>query len=231
MFDHIAPVYDLLNHILSFNIDRRWRRKLVRLAFHDFLRSGKQASEASILDIATGTGDLAIQFSRKFNCPLTGIDISSGMLYYAKEKTARQKGCFTFIEADSENLPFTDQSFSLAAISFGVRNFSDIEKGLSEICRVLVPEGKLWILEFSNPQGTVFSKVYWFYSLRILPKLANLFTKDKRAYNYLPESIREFPSPHEFELLALNAGFRRFTTIGLSGGIASIFILEKKIDA
>ena len=196
MFDNIAGNYDFLNHFLSMGIDIYWRKRLVK-------RLTKQAPKY-ILDVATGTGDLAIAMLKANPDKIIGIDISNGMLEVGRKKM-KEKGLedrITLQQADSENLPFEDNSFDAVSVSFGARNFENLEKGLTEMCRVLRPGGKLYILEFSQPTVFPFKQLYRFYFKYILPLVGKIVSKDKAAYT--------------------NA-----TSHPLTMGIASIYIAEK----
>ncbi|MFN8241056.1 MAG: bifunctional demethylmenaquinone methyltransferase/2-methoxy-6-polyprenyl-1,4-benzoquinol methylase UbiE [Bacteroidales bacterium] len=218
MFDSIAWRYDFLNHFLSFGVDKLWRRRAIRTI-------ASTHSPEMILDVATGTGDLAMAALRLKPKKIYGIDISSGMLGIGREKISSRKldDMIELIQADSENIPFSDNTFDVAMAAFGVRNFSDPVKGLTEICRVLRPGGLIMVLEFSKPTSFPFRQLYNFYFLNILPFFGRLFSKDKGAYSYLPESVMKFPDNEKFiELLSLS-GFTEGKQKRLSGGIASIY--------
>jgi demethylmenaquinone methyltransferase/2-methoxy-6-polyprenyl-1,4-benzoquinol methylase len=218
MFDSIAWRYDFLNHFLSFSIDRLWRRRAIRII-------SKTHKRAEILDVATGTGDLAIAAMRLDPIKIIGIDISRNMLEIGRIKIAK-KGLADKIEllqADSENIPFGDSLFDVAMVAFGVRNFSDPLKGLSEMKRVLRNNGMILVLEFSKPSGFLFRTVYNFYFRHILPFFGKLFSKDKSAYNYLPDSVMKFPDNEKFIKLLSEAGFSGIRQVKLTGGVASIY--------
>jgi demethylmenaquinone methyltransferase/2-methoxy-6-polyprenyl-1,4-benzoquinol methylase len=218
MFDSIAWRYDFLNHFLSFGIDRLWRRKAVRIISRNY-----QSPE--ILDVATGTGDLAITAMKINPSKITGIDISQNMLVIGKEKI-RKKGYSDKIElisGDSENIPFGDDLFDVAMVAFGVRNFADPLKGLKEMRRVLHDNGMILVLEFSKPSGFLFRTIYHFYFRNILPFVGKLFSKDKAAYTYLPDSVYKFPDNEAFLQLLKNAGFSDTCQVKLTGGVASIY--------
>jgi demethylmenaquinone methyltransferase / 2-methoxy-6-polyprenyl-1,4-benzoquinol methylase len=218
MFDSIAWRYDFLNHFLSFGIDYLWRRRAIRIISRSYKSS-------EILDVATGTGDLAIAAMKLNPTKVTGIDISKNMLESGKLKIKR-KGLserIELIQGDSENIPFTDNCFDVVMVAFGVRNFSDPLKGLSEMKRVVRNNGMIMVLEFSKPSGFLFRKVYNFYFMNILPFFGKLFSKDKSAYKYLPDSVMKFPDNEEFLLLLLKAGFSQTRQIKLTGGVASIY--------
>jgi demethylmenaquinone methyltransferase/2-methoxy-6-polyprenyl-1,4-benzoquinol methylase len=218
MFDSIAWRYDFLNHFLSFGIDRLWRKRAVRIISESF-------KNPHILDVATGTGDLAIAAMKLNPSGISGIDISDKMLEIAKKKVERNgfSGKIELISGDSENIPYGDSVFDVAMVAFGVRNFSNPLKGLSEMKRVIRERGMIMVLEFSKPSGFPFSQVYNFYFRSILPFFGKLFSKDKTAYRYLPDSVMKFPDNKEFLKLLVMAGFSNTNQIKLTGGVASIY--------
>jgi demethylmenaquinone methyltransferase/2-methoxy-6-polyprenyl-1,4-benzoquinol methylase len=218
MFDSIAWRYDFLNHFLSFGIDRLWRKRAIRII-------SRHSKNPEILDVATGTGDLAIAAMRINPLKITGIDISKNMLEIGKEKIIKKNmsGKIELLQGDSENIPFTDNSFDVAMVAFGVRNFSDPLRGLTEMNRVLRNEGMILVLEFSKPSGLLFRSVYDFYFRHILPFVGRFFSKDKSAYSYLPDSVYKFPDNEEFLRLLEKAGFSSSRQIKLTGGVASIY--------
>lgn len=222
MFDHIAPRYDLLNHTLSANIDRLWRRHVVRRVGRD--------NPSRILDVATGTGDLAIALARHLpTTTVTGIDLSEEMLAVARRKV-EARGLSSRIQlkaGDAEQLPVADGSFDTVTVAFGVRNFGDLDAGLRELHRVLRDGGKVVILEFSRPQNRLFRALYEWYAYRILPRIGGWISHDRRAYEYLPASVGEFPLPDAFREHLKQAGFRNCRSIAQSFGIAQIHIGEK----
>ena len=223
MFDNIASTYDRLNHILSFNIDRLWRRRVVCLV----RRSGAQ----HIMDMATGTGDLAIAMARSIKgAHILGIDLSEEMLGVARLKVERA-GLAERIElkkGDAEALTFVeDNAMDAATVAFGVRNFEHLERGLSEFWRTLRPGGRLIVLEFSIPRNPLVRSLYSFYSHRIMPLLGALISKDKAAYTYLPDSIEEFPSPERVSDMLRGVGFTIVRRYSLSMGIAHIYEATK----
>jgi len=218
MFDSIAWRYDFLNHFLSFGIDKLWRRKAIKIISGSY-------KNPNILDVATGTGDLALAALRMNPSKVTGIDISLNMLEIGKEKLIKRglADKIELLQADSENIPFADSVFDVAMVAFGVRNFSDPLKGLSEMKRVVRKDGMIMVLEFSKPSGFPFRPVYNFYFRNILPFFGKIFSKDKAAYSYLPESVMKFPDNAEFLNLLKLAGFSETKQIKLTGGVASIY--------
>jgi len=221
MFDNISEKYDFLNHFLSLGIDIGWRKKVVKLI--------KKQNPESILDIATGTGDLAIMMADINAKKIVGLDLSNGMLAVGKKKVTAKKldNLISMIQGDSENLPFNDNYFDAVTVAFGVRNFENLNKGLSEILRVLKPKGKLVILEFSKPQGIIMKLLYGFYSNYILPVFGKLISKDKSAYTYLPESVAAFPFGEAFNKILKKIGFKAIENQPVSFGIATIYAASK----
>ena len=212
MFDNIAPKYDLLNHTLSMSIDRVWRRRVVGEV--------RRAKPGRILDVATGTGDLAIAMARRIrDVQVLGVDLSEQMLAVARRKIEARglDGRIVLDRGDAERL----------AVAFGVRNFGDLGAGLRELARTIKPGGKVVILEFSRPRNRVFRALYEFYSYKILPRIGGLVSRDKRAYEYLPASVGEFPAPEEFMAMMARAGFRNCRARSQSFGIAQIYIGER----
>jgi len=221
MFDGIAPKYDFLNHFLSFGVDYYWRNKVLKII--------KKINPKSILDIATGTGDLAILASKSKPEKIIGIDISQNMLNVGIDKV-KAKGLdklITLQQEDSEDLSFDDNVFDLAMVAFGVRNFQDLEKGLGEIKRVLKPGGTFIVLEFSQPRSFPMKQLYGFYSKNILPTFGRIISNDASAYTYLPESVKRFPAFEEFTKIMDNVGFKNTRYESLTSGISSIYIGEK----
>lgn len=218
MFDTIAGRYDFLNHFLSLGIDRRWRKKAIRII-------GAHKKNPEILDVATGTGDLAISAMRIDPVKIKGIDISLKMLEIGEQKI-RKLGLSDVIEllpGDSQSIPFPAGSFDVAMVAFGVRNFSDPLKGLGEMHRILRSGGLILVLEFSKPRRFPVRDIYNFYFRRILPLVGRLVSGDKKAYTYLPESVGRFPDNQEFIDLLGKAGFTGTSQVKLTGGIASIY--------
>jgi len=225
MFDSIAPAYDLLNHLLSFGIDRRWRRIALKKVL-----AGRKPSR--ILDIATGTGDLAIGAAKYNPLKITALDISGNMLEIAGAKI-RKKGLSDKIElvkGESEKLPFPDNSFEVVMSAFGVRNFADPEAGLNEMVRVNTYGGTVMILEFSKPGNNLFGKIFRFYFFRILPLIGHLVSGHRRAYRYLPASVDTFPGKNEFVKWMEKAGLKEITCRSFTGGIVTLYLGTRKAD-
>lgn len=221
MFDNISGKYDFLNHFLSLGIDRGWRKKAIAE-----LRS---LQPKQMLDVATGTGDFAIQALSLDPEKVTGVDISEGMLDMGRKKMV-ERGLSSRIEllsGDSENLQFEENKFDAVTVGFGVRNFENLEKGLAEIRRVLRPGGRLVVLEFSRPRAFPFRQLYNFYFKLILPKIGSIISKDKSAYTYLPESVEAFPDGTDFENVLKKVGFKQTTCKPLTFGISSIYVATK----
>jgi len=221
MFNDIALRYDLLNHLLSMGIDKGWRRKLVKL----MARNNPQR----ILDLATGTADLAIAASSIQPQNITGTDIAEEMLAIGREKVNKLglSNMITLLKADSENLPFADAEFDAAMVAFGVRNYEDLPKGLHEMCRVLKPGSSAFILEFSKPKKFPVKQLFGFYSRFILPLIGRMVSKNKTAYTYLPESVAAFPQDEVFLRIMREAGFSKAEYISLSFGITNLYIGQK----
>jgi demethylmenaquinone methyltransferase / 2-methoxy-6-polyprenyl-1,4-benzoquinol methylase len=221
MFDSIAGRYDFLNHFLSAGIDIYWRRKAIDLLVPH--------RPAQLLDIATGTADLALEAVRLQPRKITGIDISEGMLAVGREKI-RQKNLAHLIElqlGDSENIAFPDNHFDAITVAFGVRNFENLPQGLAEMHRVLKPGGRAVILEFSKPRSFPFKQGYNFYFRHILPLFGKMISKDKAAYTYLPESVQAFPDGKDFLRIFEQAGFKETKWHSLTFGISSIYTGSK----
>jgi demethylmenaquinone methyltransferase/2-methoxy-6-polyprenyl-1,4-benzoquinol methylase len=221
MFDDISPRYDFLNHFLSAGIDHSWRRTLVRI-----LSAHKPAS---VLDVATGTGDLAIAVSSLKPHTIVGIDISEKMLEIGRRKIAGQglSDMITLQQADAEKIPFPDHFFDAVTVAFGVRNYENLLLGLTEMRRVLRPGGLMMILEFSHPSTFPMKQLYAFYSTVVIPRVGRLFSGNARAYSYLPESVAAFPSGKDFLGILERTGLRNARQFRLSMGIASIYLAEK----
>jgi demethylmenaquinone methyltransferase/2-methoxy-6-polyprenyl-1,4-benzoquinol methylase len=221
MFDNIAPKYDFLNQLLSLGIHKGWRRKSIILL--------KELKPKTILDIATGTGDFIIEAMKLNPEKVVGVDISEGMLKLGVEKI-NKLGLQDRVEmklADSENLPFADNSFDAITVGFGVRNFENLEKGINEIYRVLKPNGMFVVLEFSKPKQFPIKQIYKIYFKYITPAVGKLFSKDNSAYSYLPESVNAFPDGRDFLAVLSKAGFKDAKAISLTFGISSIYYCRK----
>jgi len=218
MFDLIAWRYDFLNHFLSFGIDRSWRRKAVEKI------SGKYANPR-IIDVATGTGDLAIEAVKLCPSKITGIDISEKMLELGRQKikSGNLENVIEFVKCDSENICYEDNTFDSAIVAFGVRNFQDPVKGLSEMRRVIRPGGMVVVLEFSKPEGFPLKHVYNFYFRNLLPFFGTLFSRHGKAYRYLNESVMEFADNEEFINFMIAAGLSETSQTRMTGGIVSIY--------
>jgi len=218
MFDRIAPKYDLLNKVLSMGVDKGWRKKMVAEL--------KKLQPDTLLDIATGTADVAIACMKLKPSTITGIDISALMLAEGQIKIEAlgYANQITLQQADSENLPFADNTFDAITVAFGVRNFQNLDKGLSEMQRVLKPNGKVVILEFSQPERFPIKQFYTFYSKYILPLIGQLVSKERAAYEYLPESVAAFPYGKEFVKILDKNNFVNTKCVSLTFGIASIYV-------
>ncbi|SDE53682.1 bifunctional demethylmenaquinone methyltransferase/2-methoxy-6-polyprenyl-1,4-benzoquinol methylase UbiE [Riemerella columbipharyngis] len=220
MFDNIAPKYDMLNHLFSMKIDTLWRKNLVKWMEQDHPKE--------ILDVATGTGDLALALCKGLKTKVVGLDLSKKMLDIGVEKVKKQKleDSITMIKGDAENLSFEDNRFDAVSSAFGVRNFEDLEKGLSELRRVVKPGGSVYILEFSKVEG-ILSPFYMFYFKNILPAIGRAVSKDSRAYTYLPDSVNAFPYGEGFKEILLSLGFKKVEYKKQSFGIATIYKATK----
>jgi demethylmenaquinone methyltransferase / 2-methoxy-6-polyprenyl-1,4-benzoquinol methylase len=217
MFDNIAPRYDVLNRILSGGIDQQWRRKAIAMIQAD--------SHSRILDVATGTGDLAILAASLDPDEIVGVDIAEKMLQVGRVKIEK-RGLSSLIKlkhGDAEQLPFSEKSFDAAMVAFGVRNFEDLSAGLKDISRVLKPGGRLVVLEFSRPRHFPIKQFYSFYGRFILPAIGKMISGDDAAYKYLPESIDAFPDGEEFLDAMESSGFRAVSQKRLTFGIASLY--------
>jgi demethylmenaquinone methyltransferase/2-methoxy-6-polyprenyl-1,4-benzoquinol methylase len=223
MFDGIAPSYDRLNHLMSLDVDKRWRRRA--------LKEIVDGTSQEILDVACGTGDstIAIALAAGSGSRVTGVDISEGMMALVVRKAAHE-GVHDRIRlqvADGENLPFKDGSFHRVSCAFGIRNFEHKELGLKEFYRVLKPGGKAVVLELSLPRNRTLRRLYDVYFTRILPWVGGRLSGDKAAYRYLPASVHAFPSPERFCVLMQKAGFSRVRYRSLSLGLCCMFVGEK----
>ncbi|TVZ56734.1 demethylmenaquinone methyltransferase [Lutibacter sp. Hel_I_33_5] len=217
MFDTISKNYDGLNRVISLGIDVSWRKKVVKIV--------GEKNPKQILDIATGTGDLAIMMASLHPDKITGLDISAGMLEVGKQKVAKENLSekIELIVGDSEDMPFNDNTFDAITVSFGVRNFANLDKGLQEIKRVLKPTGVLVILETSNPTKFPFKQGYKFYTNFILPIIGKIFSKDKVAYSYLSESANHFPFGKAFNNILQKNGFTNTEDNPVTFGVATIY--------
>ena len=221
MFDTISKEYDSLNRVISFGIDIKWRNKVVEII-------GKTNPE-TILDIATGTGDLAISLTKTSATKIIGLDISEGMLSVGRKKIEKLNlnNKIEMVLADSEEIPFEDASFDAITVAFGVRNFENLEKGLSEIYRVLKTGGIFVVLETSIPTKTPYKQGYKFYSTKILPSIGRIFSKDKVAYKYLSDSAAAFPYGESFNNILRKTGFIAIENKPQTFGVASIYLAKK----
>lgn len=222
MFDNISGEYDGLNRVISFGTDIKWRKEVVEIvAAHN---------PKNILDIATGTGDLAISLTASAANEIIGLDISEGMLEVGRKKVAKKQldGIIKMVVGDSEDLPFKIDTFDAITVAFGIRNFENLEKGLAEIFRVLKPGGIFVILETSVPTKFPFKQGYKFYSKMILPTIGKLFSKDKFAYNYLSESASVFPFGETLNNILRNVGFIDVENRPKTFGVATIYTASKK---
>ena len=221
MFDTISKDYDGLNRVISFGIDIKWRKRVVTLL--------KKENPKTILDIATGTGDLALALVQTGADKIVGLDISPGMLAVGKEKVSAKNldSKIEMVVGDSENLSYEDNSFDAVTVSFGVRNFETLEIGLAEILRVLKPQGTLVVLETSVPTKTPFKQGYKLYTKHILPMIGKMFSKDDSAYGYLSESAAVFPHGKNFNNILLKTGFIDVTNKPQTFGVASIYVAKK----
>src|SRR5437588_6093527 len=228
MFGAIAPRYDLLNHLLSLNIDRYWRRRTTRLA--------PPPDGAPVLDVCTGTGDLALAYDRAAGgrVPIVGSDFCLPMLLPARTKTARARAAnrVRFIEADTQRLPFPNHSFQLTTVAFGLRNVTDTDRGLAEMVRVTRPGGRVAVLEFSRPRHWLFGRLYRFYFRRVLPFVGQLVSRSRdSAYNYLPASVMEFPDGEALAERMRRHGLTEVRWYPLTFGIATVYVGRKSVSA
>lgn len=220
MFAKISPRYDLLNHLLSANIDLRWRRRVVRKL------KPLLTKDARVLDVGCGTGDLSIELFEKTAAQVTGLDFCRPMLTLAQAKAPR----LAFIEGDALCLPFADASFEALTIGFALRNLASVEDGLGELLRVLKPNGVVAILEFSQPVGGLFRRLIGFYNRRLLPLIGGLLSGSRGAYEYLPDSISKFPNQEALAGMMRAAGFEDVGFENLSGGIAALHTGRRRVQ-
>jgi demethylmenaquinone methyltransferase/2-methoxy-6-polyprenyl-1,4-benzoquinol methylase len=225
MFGRIAPRYDLLNHLLSLDIDKVWRRRVAK-RFSAILHD----PSARVLDLCCGTGDLAFAFRREaaIGAEIVGSDFVPEMLDRARAKAAAFGAGVTFVEADALALSFGDASFDLVSCSFGFRNLANYERGLLEIFRVLKPGGAAAILEFGEPRGKLFGSLYRFYFRRVLPRLGGLISGNGSAYAYLPSSVSKFPSAEALQSLFERVGYTEVRFVRWTGGIVTLHIARKQ---
>jgi len=221
MFDNISHRYDFLNHFLSLGIDKLWRKKAINYL--------KPFQPKQMLDVATGTGDFALQALAINPDKIVGIDISEGMLEVGKRKVEKLQltGKIELLKGDSENIPFGENKFDAVTVAFGVRNFENLEKGLAEIFRVLKPGAQIVVLEFSRPKMFPLRQIYNFYFKAILPRVGRLVSKDNAAYTYLPASVEAFPDGHDFIRILKKIGFKNTACKPLTFGISSIYTGQK----
>ncbi|MGX1024086.1 bifunctional demethylmenaquinone methyltransferase/2-methoxy-6-polyprenyl-1,4-benzoquinol methylase UbiE [Psychroflexus sp. MBR-150] len=221
MFDNISSNYDGLNRVISFGIDQSWRKKVIKMII--------EANAKKVLDVATGTGDLAIALAKTNIQKVVGVDISNGMLDVGRQKIKAQNLTekIDMVQADSENLPYKDNSFDAVTVAFGVRNFENLDKGLSEIYRVLKPGGLFVVLETSNPTKFPFKQGYFAYTKYILPVIGKLFSKDKNAYQYLSESASVFPFGQAFNNILKKNGFIDVKHYPQTFGVSTIYKASK----
>lgn len=222
MFNTISGQYDFLNHFLSFGIDRSWRRRVVREIQNRF---SDRLLTLKVLDVATGTGDLAIAIASLHPEQICAVDIAARMMEIGRVKVAARnlQETIIFSEAAAEELPFHDDTFDAVTVAFGVRNYEDLRKGLSEMRRVMKPGGSMLVLEFSHPATFPFKQLYSFYSRYIIPAVGRIVSKDRQAYAYLPESVAAFPSGTGFLQIMEECGLQNTRQISLTMGIASLY--------
>lgn len=222
MFNDIAPKYDFLNRFLSLGIDKSWRNKAINILGKD--------KPSLLLDVATGTADMAILAAKKTAIKrIEGIDISEGMLEIGRKKVEKEglSSIINLTNGDSENIGFQQDYFDAITVAFGVRNFANLEKGLSEMLRVMKPGGKLIVAEFSKPTNPLFKILYNFYMNVVTPNAGGIFSKNKKAYRYLKESVMAFPEREKLVEVLLNCGYKQATFTPLTFGICCIYVAEK----
>ncbi|MGB0458172.1 MAG: bifunctional demethylmenaquinone methyltransferase/2-methoxy-6-polyprenyl-1,4-benzoquinol methylase UbiE [Chitinophagales bacterium] len=225
MFDNIAHRYDFLNHLLSLGIDQSWRRKAIRWLNQHHSVEGQQ-----VMDMATGTGDFAIDLAKRTeNVSIVALDLSEQMLSKGRQKSSKQRldHRITWVKGDAESLPYEDNTFSAMTVGFGVRNFGDIRQGLREMHRILKPGAPLIVLEVSQPKKFPMRQIFGVYFRGILPFVGRVFSKDHRAYTYLPESVKAFPEGEDFIALLHEAGFHNGNHRALTAGICAMYTCTK----
>lgn len=218
MFDRIAPRYDTLNHLLSFNIDKVWRKNVAKRV--------AESHPQTILDLATGTADLAIVLAKHNpKSQLIGLDIAEQMLEIGREKVKKHglEAQIELVAGDAADIPFPDGHFDAVTVAFGVRNFNELDKGLKEICRVIKPGGTLYILEFSMPTRFPMKQAYRLYLNKILPAIGKHVSKDPEAYRYLSDSVQRFPQPTLFNRKLASAGFEAVSHKGMTMGVVTLY--------
>ena len=219
MFATIAARYDLLNHLLSGNIDKRWRRLVAKT-----LSATLTDPNAQVLDVACGTGDLSLTLCENGQAQIIGLDFCRPMLDIARAKATRSNSPVPFVEGDALALPFDDCSFEAATIAFGLRNLASVEAGFRELLRVLKPGGRLAVLEFSKPNTPLLRSLFKIYFTRLLPLFGGLISGSKSAYQYLPDSVARFPDQNELAAMMKDAGFAEISFQNLTGGIAALHL-------
>jgi demethylmenaquinone methyltransferase/2-methoxy-6-polyprenyl-1,4-benzoquinol methylase len=222
MFGRIAPRYDLLNHLLSFNLDKRWRARTVARVSEILDRP-----DAQVLDLCCGTGDVLLALERRANRPLLASDFCHPMLVEARRKISSRRFRTPVFEADALSLPLAGASLDLITVAFGFRNLANYQRGLEEILRVLKPGGVAAILEFSQPSNPAFRALYGFFSTRILPRIGGMISGSPEAYSYLPESIRKFPGAEQLAEEMRRAGFSRVEFERMTGGAVALHLARK----
>ncbi|HXH71097.1 MAG TPA: bifunctional demethylmenaquinone methyltransferase/2-methoxy-6-polyprenyl-1,4-benzoquinol methylase UbiE [Pyrinomonadaceae bacterium] len=223
MFSDISPKYDFLNHFLSVNIDKSWRRLVGKR-----LKNVLDRKDATVLDVACGTGDLSVELQTNATAKIIGTDFCRPMLEIAAGKNEKENVAIPYIEADALALPFADRSFEAVTIAFGLRNLANWEDGLRELLRVLKPNGKLVVLEFSSPVVPGFRQIFQFYFKGILPKIGGALSGARGAYEYLSESVSRFPDQRNLAKMMTDVGFSDVEYKNLTGGIAAIHIGTRK---
>lgn len=217
MFDNISGNYDMMNRIITFGMDKGWRKKVYQIV--------TTSGTSSVLDVATGTGDMVFMYANSEVEEIIGLDISTGMLEIAAKRSQKMKldNRVSFKTGDAENLPFDDNYFDAVSVSYGIRNFEDLEKGLGEILRVLKPGGRLVVLETSVPKSAIMKFGYGLHTKLFIPLVGRLFSKDKRAYSYLSNSAHVFPYGEALKKILLSVGYAEVEVMPQAGGISTIY--------